>query len=364
MSDSSGGNLPPLDWGSALRQLPGLIAVVRPDGHIVAAAGRVVTESGQGATQAQDLVLNADRERLGAALHFSASEGRPVRLQVGARAGEGSYLVEVSPGPSGGLLMVWVGAGSERKPSDDVDHDEIETPLGPDRVVASARSGRPTLPTAPGPQAPPKPPTPIPAPATTHTPVPTAPRGATSTLPLDYVLVAPEGLRRVVGRVQRTIDLITPHSVFWAAEGFDGKAVKLAGHPRVLFIGPSKYAEFLRGIIPAQYQAAGANWGIRERQALFWVDETGNEDELRKLIDKAFGKAGKAPVTLPMGATRPFPSGKELAAKFLNESTPHRPGVIEQRYLLAIAMFFLEGFSTFHPAPIVPGAKVEKKKRR
>lgn len=165
----------------------------------------------------------------------------------------------------------------------------------------------------------------------------------------DYVIVAPQDLRRLAGRLQRALDLATPHTAVWFEDEFDKKVSRLAPSSRVIFLGSSKYGDFMRRVVKARSDTAGACWGVMQRKALIWTHDDGDEREVARALDGAMSRAGRVSLSRTVGSQQDDPpTGKELAGKFLMEPSPRRPTAAEEKYILGVSMFLLDGFEEFH----------------
>lgn len=336
--------LPAFDWGRIVRALPGLVGLVEHDGRIAAVSGRLFEEDPDTLelTHLWHLAVEPHRARLREALARAVDEQTSARLVVRSRHLDLPCAVEIAPDGQGQFVTVWAGLDDDL-----VEYDTDEVPL--------ERAPSPPTPRPPELRQPsfsthalPKAEEPAPA-ATSHAPV-EAPALSAAPPPPDYVIVAPSNLRRLASRLQRTLDLLTPRTAVWFDDEFDAKASRLTPQSKVLFLGPSKYAEFLRRVVKPAFDKGGACWGTTERKAMFWVYEQGDERDVRRALDTAGSRVAKVSLSRAVraiGSDDP-PSGKELAGKLLLEPTPVRPSLEEERYVLAMAMFLLDGFESFH----------------
>lgn len=332
--------LPAFDWGRIVRALPGLVGVVERDGRLVAVGGRLYDDDPDTleVTHVWHLAAEPHRRRLREALERAVEEDRGTRVVVRSRHVDVAYAVEFAPDGMGQLVTVWAGLDEDL-----VEYDTDEVPIeevAPEPPPARAPEPRSTvLPPLQGPQAP-----------TSNAPARGAPaRPAVAPAP-EYVIVAPLGLRRLASRLQRTLDLVTPRTAVWFDDEFDQKASRLTPQSKVLFLGPSKYADFLRRVVRPAFDKTGAAWGTTERKAMFWIHGEAEEREVRRQLDAAVNRVAQVSLSRAVravGSDEP-PSGKELAGKLLLEPTPTRPSLDDERYLLAMAMFLLDGFEAFH----------------
>lgn len=336
--------LPSFDWTRVARLVPGLLGLVEPDGRIVALTGRLFDEDPDilELTYAWHLAAAPHQQRLQDAIARAATAGTQ-RVVVRSRRVDRLYAVELSADGNGQIVMLWAGLDEEMKDDEQVDPELVETPLAPlERHVAPPRHLHVETP-------PPAPPARVPH--YVPPPSPPAPPPVRTVAPasLDYVVVASHNLRRLAARLQRTIDLATPRTAVWFDEEFESKASRLTNTSKVLFLGPSKYADFMRKVVKPRFDQAGAAWGTTERKALFWIHEEGDERDVRRRMEAAMSKVAKVSLSRSVSLTGDEPpTGKELAGKLLLEPSPNRPSLDEERYLLAIAMFLLEGFEAFH----------------
>lgn len=330
--------LPVFDWGRVVRALPGLVGLVEPDGRLVAVSGRLFEEDPDTleVTHLWHLAAEPHRGRLRQTLERAVADDRSQRVVVRARHVDAAYAVEIAPDGQGQLVTVWSGLDEDL-----IEYDTDEAPAAPQ--VPEMR--QPSL-SPPGALR-------LGEPGAVSLPRPAA--GASRAAPIappppEYVIVAPLALRRLASRLQRTLDLVTPRTAVWFDDEFDAKANRLNQQSKVLFLGPSKYADFMRRVVKPSFDKAGAAWGTTERKALFWIHEQGEERDVRRLLEAAGNRVAQVSLSRAVravGDNEP-PSGKELAGKLLLEPTPVRPSLDDERYVLAMAMFLLDGFEAFY----------------
>lgn len=329
-------SLPSFDWARVVRGVPGLVGVVEADGRIVAVAGRLFDEDPDvlELTHIWQLAAPAHQPRLRETLTRVAEQQTVGRTWVRSRRVDRMFAVELGPADAGQIVVTFTGTDTDN--TEDTDFEELDPELLETPIAAERVSVPPTrLLTLPEPEPPEEPPP----------PPPTRPTG------LDYVIVAPFGLRLLAGRLQRAIDLVTNRTAVWFDDEFDKKASRLTPRTRVLFLGPSKYADFIRHMVQPKFDKGGAVWGRVERKVLLWIHEDeGDDREVGRLLEAAVGRAAKVTLNRTLGASsdQDMPSGRELAGKLLLEPSPVRPTLNEERYLLAMAMFLLDGFEELH----------------
>lgn len=337
--------LPAFDWGRIVRALPGLVGLVDADGRISALGGRLFEEDPDTLelTHLWHLAAEPHRGRLRDALAQAVEEQRDTRVVVRSRRLDEAFAVEIAPDGQGQFVTVWSGLDEDL-----VEYDTDEVPLeevGSPPTPRPPELRQPTFSTPPGVRSEEGTSAPVPANGAVTEPRPTP----GTPPPPEYVVVAPSNLRRLASRMQRTLDLLTPRTAVWFDDEFDNKANRLTPQSKVLFLGPSKYAEFLRRVVKPSFDNAGACWGTTERKALFWIHDAGTEREVRRALESAANRVAQVSLSRAVrivGSDDP-PSGKELAGKLLLEPTPVRPSLDEERYVLAMAAFLLDGFETF-----------------